>query len=251
MPQDASFASFLSDLGRLETRHADVSFDAICDRLRDNPARAWRTFVEKYSKFVWSLGLKFARGTEDPEEFAAEISSRVFERLRADDYRRLHDFEGRCDFRTYLFQVVKTERFRLYRRRGVEKNARETLEGEAAAREEAAATAPTSGWARGLGRNAVQETLGQLDPADREILVLRFGSGLKLRELAEVLGARDTNDAAYRLRKALQKCQALARARESADWDEESFVEACETFRATLFQNPPPEVSHPDEQEES
>ena len=87
------------------------------------------------------------------------------------------------------------------------------------------------------------------DDDDREVLVLRFGAGLKLRELASVLGARVTNDAAYRVRKALGKCRALAEARASADWDEQAFGEACDAFHTSLFQNAPSEVSDPDEPE--
>ncbi|MEZ5063132.1 MAG: sigma-70 family RNA polymerase sigma factor [bacterium] len=217
--------------------------------LTTDPAKGWQLFVEKYSKFVWSLALKFAQGHPDPEEFSAEVFRGVFERLRSEDFRRLRAFEGRCDFRTYLFRVVKTERFRLYRRKGVEATSRERLEGEARAEEDLAATTRRETWAVGVGRHAARDALAALEPADREILTLRFAGGLKLRELAEAIGARDTNDAAYRLRKALGKCAALARARESADWDERAFSEAAETFRAALFQNAAAGVSDPDERE--
>ena len=100
----------------------------------------------------------------------------------------------------------------------------------------------------GAGRSAAAEALAALEPEDREILTLRFASGLKLRELAEAIGARDTNDAAYRLRKALGRCEALSRARGSADWSERAFEEAAAEFRRGLFsadriQNEPAEVS--------
>jgi RNA polymerase sigma factor (sigma-70 family) len=247
MAQERSLAGFLDRLAGLESGWEGVSFAEIQDLLVEDPARGWRIFVEKYSKFVWSLSLKFAHGYPDPEEFAAEIWGRVFERLRSEGFRRLRAFEGRCDFRTYLFRVVKTERFRLYRRRGVEAAARETLEAEESARGDLEAQGTRETWAVGLGRAAAEAALAELEREDREILALRFGAGLKLRELAEVLGARDTNDAAYRVRRALGKCRALAEARRSAEWDERAFAEACESFRAGLFQNNREGVSDPDE----
>lgn len=247
MAQERSLASFLDRLAGLESGWEDISFAEIQGLLVDDPTEGWRIFIEKYSKFVWSLSLKFAQGHPDPEEFSGEIWGRVFERLRSEEFRRLRAFEGRCDFRTYLFRVVKTERFRLYRRRGVEAAARGTLEAEESAREDLEAQAPRETWAVGLGRAAARTALARLDPAEREVLALRFGAGLKLRELAEVLGARDTNDAAYRVRRALGKCRALAEARRSAGWDERAFAEACESFRAELFQNVREEVSDSDE----
>ncbi|MBZ0267101.1 hypothetical protein K8I85_03015, partial [bacterium] len=69
----APLAGLLRDLGALEGRHRDTPFESIRHLLDEDPSRGWRTLVDKYSKFVWSLALQLARGTEDPEEFAAEI----------------------------------------------------------------------------------------------------------------------------------------------------------------------------------
>lgn len=252
-PSTTGLSGLLRDLGALETRHQDLDFERIRALLDEDPSRGWRLFVEKYSKFVWSLSLQLSRGLTDPEEFAAEIYRRVFVRLEAKDFQLLRRFEGKCEFRTYLYRVVRTERFRLFRRRGVERDAQERLEGDAFAAGTQAAAAPTSSvWSVGVGRQAAAEALAELGAEDREILTLRFASELKLRELAEAIGARDTNDAAYRLRRALGRCQALVRARASADWDEDAFQSAAKEFQEALFsggsvQNPGAEVSDPDE----
>jgi RNA polymerase sigma factor (sigma-70 family) len=247
-PSDAPVSSLLRDLGALEARHRDVSLEDIRERLEADPPRGWRLFVEKYSRFVWSVALQLSRGLDDPEEFAAEIYRRVFVRLEKSDFALLRGFEGRCDFRTYLYRIVRTERFRLFRRRGVERGAQEVLEREAAAGDRPAPSAPP--WSGPEARQAVRECLDELSEEDRQVLVLRFATGLKLRELVEPIGARDLNDAAYRLRRALSRCSALARAREGPGWNEDAFRAAASTLRETLFarpQNVGAEVSHRDE----
>jgi RNA polymerase sigma factor (sigma-70 family) len=258
----APLAGLLRDLGALESRHCDTSFGSIRRLLDEDPAEGWRILVDKYSKFVWSLALQLVRGTDDPEEFAAELYRRVFVRLEADDFALLRRFEGKCDFRTYLYRVVRTERYRKFRHRGVARAAHERLERDAAAdtAERANRTTDALGaaWARGVGRAAAEAALAELGDEDREILTLRFASGLKLRELAEAIAARDTNDAAYRLRRALGRCRAIRKARESPDWNEAAFRQAAEAFRCSLFpsaelQNEGAEVSDPgeDPQEEA
>jgi RNA polymerase sigma factor (sigma-70 family) len=240
-------AGLFDGLESLETRHADVDFETVRAGLDRDPGRAWRTLVEKYSRFVYSIAFRASSGLTDPEEFAAEIYRRVFVRLEASDYALIRGFQGKCDFRSYLFRMVKTERFRLFRRKGVERRAAETLAHDAAA-EPSTDAAPE--WPAHLGRAAAAASLEALSEDDRRLLVLRFAGGLKLRELADVTDARDTNDAAYRLRKALDKCDALRRARASPDWDEGAFVQALGAFRQSLFadddqriQNPTGEVS--------
>lgn len=242
-------AGLFDGLTSLETRHAESDFAEIRAGLDEDPSRAWRTLVEKYSRFVYSVAFRAASGLTDPEEFASEIYRRVFVRLSASDYALVRKFQGKCDFRSYLFRMVKTERFRLFRRKGVERRAAETLALEAAAEP---AEEATPNWPTRLGRAAAAQALDSLSEEDRRLLTLRFAGGLKLRELAEATSARDTNDAAYRLRKALDKCDALRRARASPEWDEGAFLQALGAFRENLFadaeegvQNPTGEVSDP------
>ncbi len=246
---------FLESLKDLESRHAEVDFDRIRHLLDRAPDRAWELLVEKYSRFVYSVALQLARGVEDPEELASEIYRRVFVRLEADDRALVRRFRGGCDFRTYLYRIIRTERFRLFRRRGVERRAAEVLGEEARATPPAGSSGPADGWSRGLGARAARRALRELSEDDRRILVYRFAGGLKLRELVDVLGARDVNDAAYRVRRALGRCRALERAREAPDWDEGAFREALDEFRTSLFADETvqilvPEVSDSDEPEQ-
>jgi RNA polymerase sigma-70 factor (ECF subfamily) len=239
----------LRSLEAMESRHRDLDIGDLLPLLDEDSDRAWRLLVEKYSRFVYSVALQLCRGLEDPEEWASEIYRRVFVRLDANDRSLIRGFRGKCDFRTYLYRIVRTERYRLFRRRGVEREAARTLEREA---DLDRPDVPEEGWIRGLGRRAVREALSELTEEDRRILVLRFAGGLKLRELVPALGARDVNDAAYRVRRALGRCRALTRARESPDWNEASFREALAAFRQTLFanetiQNTAPEVSDSDD----
>jgi RNA polymerase sigma-70 factor (ECF subfamily) len=222
----------LRSLEKLESRHRDVGIETILARLDEAPAQGWSLLVEKYSRFVYSVALQLCRGVADPEEMASEIYRRVFVRLEARDRALVRNFRGKCDFRTYLYRIVRTERFRLFRRRGVERDAQEVLAREA---RPGGPAGPEGGWTRGLGTQVARDALRALGEEDRRILVLRFAAGLKLRELADVLPARDVNDAAYRVRRALSKCRAVAEARRSAAWDEHAFQAALEEFRRSLF----------------
>jgi RNA polymerase sigma factor (sigma-70 family) len=208
----------VDDLAALEDRHRSVSFEELRRDVLAEGAGAWRRFVEKYSRFVYTVALKFlADRPDDREERAQEIYCRVFERLRRDRARALREFRGNCRFSTYLFRVVQSARADVLRRDIRDRErldcvdfADEANRGLEAASPAARTAEPIPGVSPERLRAELARILDGLSPRDTLILKLRFQKGLKLRELGDLLGYRDTNAAAYALRKALRRFEPLA-----------------------------------------
>jgi RNA polymerase sigma factor (sigma-70 family) len=222
---ESSPANPFAALAALEDRHRSLTFADAREAVLAGHEGGWRVFVEKYSRFVYTVALRLL--TDPPpqrEEQAQQVYCSVFERLRRDDFRILRDFQGRCRFTTYLFRMVQTSRSSLLR--GVQRE-RERVDYvdfadeanraviAAADAEEADREAPALSPEK--LRHEIERLLDDLSPRERLLVKLRFQKGLKLREIAEVLGLRDTNAAAYELRKALQRFEPLS-ALAGGDW---------------------------------
>ena len=110
---------YLEQLATLEDRHRSLSFDAIRVSVLAGDNDGWRIFVEKYSRFVYSVALRLLPGPiEGKEDLAQEIYCQVFSHLQRNDYQVLRRFESRCKFTTYLFRMVQTARSAALRNAG-------------------------------------------------------------------------------------------------------------------------------------
>lgn len=67
------------------------------ERARAGEARAFEELVRRHQKPIYGLAMRMLRDHDD----ADDIAQRTF--LRAWDH--LHDFEGRCAFRSWLFRI--------------------------------------------------------------------------------------------------------------------------------------------------
>jgi RNA polymerase sigma factor (sigma-70 family) len=205
-------------LSALEDRHRSLTFAEARRAVIEDREDGWRIFVEKYSRFVYTVALRLL--TDPPqqrEERAQQIYCSVFERLQRDDYRILREFQGRCRFTTYLFRMVQTARSSVLRRVQREREridyvdfADEMNRGLLAAAKAEDPDRDAPALSPEKLRGATERLLADLSPRERLLVRLRFQKGLKLRELAEVLSLRDTNAAAYALRKALERFEPLA-----------------------------------------
>jgi len=234
----------LEGLARLEDRHRSLSFEAARAAVLDDVENSWRFFVEKYSRFVYSIALRLLPGSlEGREDLAQDTYLSVFSRLQGDNYRLLRDFRGRCRFTTYLFRMVQTSRSEALRRAGREGERTEYIDfSDEANRAIQAAVQDGKVDAFDIPsvspqrlRDHITRAVEGLSPREKLLLRLRFQEGLKLRELAAALGYRDTNDAAYGLRKSL-KSMDLSEILEAGQWTEEDRRGALEILNDVLFQ---------------
>jgi RNA polymerase sigma factor (sigma-70 family) len=251
-PAASSGLGPIRELEALEERHADRSFADLREKVVAGDDEAWRDLVEKYSRFVWTVALRLLAGSRgDREEQVQETYRRVFERLRRDDFRLLRGFRGRCRFSTYLYRMVQTARSDVQRREIRDREHAEPVDftDEVNRKIEAAMAETANGCDAGTGpafagegrpspeliRGEVERIAAALDPRERILVKLRFRKGLKLRELATTLGYRDTNDAAYALRKALKRLGAGALLG-TDHWTEDEREMVREALRAALLE---------------
>lgn len=196
----------LDRLAGLETRHRDRSFEALRSALFAGDRDAWKHLVEKYSRFVYTVALQLLAGAPQREEVATSVYARVFERLAARDFRLLRGFGGRCRFTTYLYRMVQSERREHFRAERAD--AGDRLD---ARRSEplAATSAPAPVLRPDLVREAVRGALERLTPPERMLLLCRFRDGLKLREIAELFGFKNSSAADRAVRAALARLDLL------------------------------------------
>ncbi len=201
----------LESLAALETRHRDRSFDDFRWAILAGQPEAWKAFVEKYSRFVYAVALQLLAKTADREEAAASVYARVFERLAAGGFRLVREFQNRCLFTTYLYRIVQSERKEYFARQA--RRTQPVLD-ETAAAGRAASSPPGPVLRPDALRRAAREAVDHLDAEERLVLLLRFREGLKLREIASVLGHRDVGAAARALYRALGRLELLKELRE-------------------------------------
>lgn len=224
----------LERLAGLESRHRALGFEELREGVLSGRAGAWRRFVERYSRFVYSVALKMLAGVPERDEAAAQIYARVFERLAARSFALLRGFRGTCRFTTYLYRIVQTERRELFERRD-RTRAEETV---AIPEQPVAPGNPVLAPAgiRELARRALEE----LQPEDRLVLLFRFRDGLKLREIAVAGGYRNLNQAAHALRRALGRMRLLRRLREERRMGEEDLQHLAAALRSELLEGEDP-----------
>lgn len=228
-------AAVLDRLAELETRQQERSFDELRSAVLAASEGAWEAFVEKYSKFAYSVALRMLAGVRDRqerEEAAAAIYARTFERLADGDFRILRGFGGRCRFTTYLFRIVQSEKKEFFRKvRSVR---------EDPAPDDAEAVADPSRRAEPLLRPEhvealVREAVERLDPEQKLLLVCRFRDGLKLREIATMFGLKDTNAAARATYAAVRNLEPIRASGAARGFGEAEFAAIEHTLRAELF----------------
>ena len=137
---------------------------------------AYRELVRRHEPLVFNTCLKMIRSHQDAEEVCQDAFVQV--------YHKMHQFEHRAAFKTWLFRIV----YNLCLRRRQTMNRRVAKEAEAGEdlahrlkekEQEADAKVELS--------QTIQEAMDRLDEDQREIILLKYISGLTLQEIADVL----------------------------------------------------------------
>lgn len=124
---------------------------------------------------------------------AEEVTAAAFERA----YRKRHRFDPeRGEPRAWLFGIARNAALDELRRRG--------RQAELTAEPEDVDARAEEGAERSEQRLAVSAALERLEPAERELIALKFFAGLENREIARVLGIGESN-AGTRLHRAMTK----------------------------------------------
>lgn len=162
---------------------------------------AYRELVRRYESIVYNTCLKMIGSVPDAEEVCQDTFLRVF--------HKLHQFEGRSTFKTWLFRIAYngclTRRKQLATRRGREGVSADDLPESSVAMDS---------HIEGLSLSEeLQKALAQLNENQRKVIILKYVTGLSLQEMAEVLdqGLSATKMRLYRALEEFKKIYAELR----------------------------------------
>jgi RNA polymerase sigma-70 factor (ECF subfamily) len=145
---------------------------ALIARCRDeipDVTTGFRELVRIYHPYAVNVAMRLLNSREDAEEVAQDSLLQVF--------HKLHSFEGRSAFRTGLHIIVlNSARKRLSK-------VQTRLRAEKVLAENIDPPTPEE-----PPNDRIQLALQRLDEGQREVIVLRFFSGMKMDEMADTLG---------------------------------------------------------------
>src|SRR5262245_34997616 len=154
-------------------------------RACDGDSEAFRSLVERHSRYVFSVAYRLTGSMEDAED----IVQNTF--LKA--YKQLSRFEARADFRTWLHRITVNCSIDLVRTRPHREIAQDLDEFEAAG-----GMPPTDGHLPGPERlllsaevrDRLREGMAQLTASERAAFTLRHVEGMSIREVAAAMGLK-------------------------------------------------------------
>jgi RNA polymerase sigma-70 factor (ECF subfamily) len=180
-------------------------------RAADGDPSAFQALVERHRSMVYRVAYQFAGNHHDAEDIAQEVFLKV--------YRSLDKFRQDAQLTSWLYRIVMNACIDHRRRHvpaGAAATADETERRLANTREEAPGPEDRA-YAGELGQ-AIALEISRLPPGQRVVFVMRHHQGLKLGEIAGMLGLaegtvkRQLHAAVHRLRHALSRAHVPAAA---------------------------------------
>lgn len=156
---------------------SDEELVAMCKQQLPHELDAYKVLVQRYEGLVYNLCMKFLGSPEDAEEVAQDSLLQVF--------HKIHQFEGRSAFKTWLYKIVhnfcRNRISKIIRKREVQ----EAYEDHA---KEEIPTGTFNSAQSAEKSDHIQEALNKLKPKEKEIIVYKFISGMTLQEISDVTG---------------------------------------------------------------
>lgn len=154
---------------------SDAEIVDLCKKELPNDLTAYRELLRRYEGLVYNTCMKFIGSKQDAEEVAQDALIQVF--------HKIHQFEGRSAFKTWLYKIVhnycRNRVSKIIRKReGKEAYEKHTSETQADVQEVKRETP--------LGEK-VQEAMNKMKDQEREILVMKFTTGLTIQEISETM----------------------------------------------------------------
>jgi RNA polymerase sigma-70 factor (ECF subfamily) len=170
-------------------------------RARDGDSEAFRSLVERHSRYVFSVAYRLTGSAQDAEDVVQDTF------LKA--YNQLGRFESRADFRTWLHRIAVNCSIDLIRTRRHREIAHDPvdLEPQDDAAELGAAPGPERLLFSVEIRDRVTQGLARLTASERAAFTLRHVEGLPIREVARAMGLK-TEAAKNSIFRAVRKMRA-------------------------------------------
>jgi RNA polymerase sigma-70 factor (ECF subfamily) len=167
----------------------------INETLKGNNA-SFRTLVEKYQNYVFTVAFKVLKNREEAEEAAQDAF------LKA--YKALAGFEQRSKFATWLYQIAWRTAIDRYRARPAGTQSIDNEKSFLQIKDEA--PSPAGQLQRQNLKKIVQSALDRMKPEDATLITLYYLNEQSVKEIAEVTGLTESNVKVklFRLRDALK-----------------------------------------------
>ena len=165
----------------------DGSDAAAVAQARAGDTEAFRALVERYSRKVFRLGYRMTSNEEDAEDVVQETF------LRA--YRRLHQFESRANFGTWIFRIAVNAALDLMRKRQRHEESHDPVDPEGSQDSPALPATDPSPYRLVFSaevKDKVGLALAGLSPTERTAFVLRHFEGISIEEIGTTLGLRES-----------------------------------------------------------
>ena len=152
----------------------DAELVTRCQNELPDELTAYQELLRRYEGLVFNTCNKLLGSRQDAEEITQDSLVQVF--------HKIHQFEGRAAFKTWLYKIVHN-----YCNNRLSKIIRKR-EGQEAYEQHTMNVVPDYEQCRQKQRlrARVEEALNKLKHTDREIVVLKFMSGLTIQEIADV-----------------------------------------------------------------
>jgi len=160
-----------------------------CDEL-PYQTRAYEELMRRHDRLMFGVSLRLVGNRQDAEDITQDVMLKVF--------AKLHSFEGRSTFKTWLVRVTRNACMDWLKKRAISRQYTEALANE-----------PQEETTVDYEENQVIGLLKELSPSDREILTLRFVADLSLLEISETTDL-SLSATKMRLYRAIERLQELA-----------------------------------------
>lgn len=154
---------------------SDPELVSLCKKELPSDLTAYREILRRYEGLVYNTCAKYIGSKQDAEEVAQDAMIQVF--------HKIHQFEGRSAFKTWLYTIVQN-----YCRNRISKLARKR-EGKEAYQKQVGDLQPghTEVPKNSLISEKVEMTMNKMKLKEREILVMKFTTGMTIQEISEVM----------------------------------------------------------------
>jgi len=186
------------------------------EQAKQGDKRALSVLVNRYSERVYNLALRILRNREEAEDVLQDTFLTVI--------RKLHTFDGRSSFFTWVYRIATNSALMLIRKKKVRRSnmveSDSDMEFSDIQNMVDWSQDPTFDLYNDEVRSKIDSAINKLDDKYRTVFVLRDIEGLSTRDTAEVLNITEEN-VKIRLLRARQKLR-----RELSDYFEERLVDA-------------------------
>lgn len=160
---------------------------------------AFRSLVERYQNYVFSVAVTITKNREEAEEVAQDVFVKVF--------KQLGSFQQRSQFSTWLYTIAYRTSLDHVRRKRLQTEPIEREDGQAIPIADDLAGGPAGQLQQHDLQDLLQAALKQLEPADAALLRLYYFKERSVREITEITGlsASNVKTRLFRLRNQLKE----------------------------------------------